>query len=128
MFSLAEHALGRSFGIDQRLFVLPAADRITRLRPGLMSSITASNFIVLGIALLLLDWKTRRDDWPSQFLDLGIFTGAALGLLGLLLEPDASYTSMALPTVATFFVLASGLLCSLQPGPRAGCWPAIQRA
>ena len=112
LLSLAEHAVGWDFGIDQLLIAVSPADRIAGLRPGLMSSITAADFFVLGIAVLLLDWKTRRNDWPAQFLCFGTFLGAVFGLIALLIEPNASYTSMALPTVVTFFGLALGLISS----------------
>ena len=112
LLSLAEHIAGADFGIDQLLVAVSSADRLTGLQPGLMSSITAVDFFLLGIAVLLLDWKTRRGDWPAQFLCLCAMTGAAFGVIALVLEPNASYTSMALPTVVTFFVLASGLVTS----------------
>ena len=120
LFSLAELFFGWNFGIDRWLVAAPSADRLGELRPRLMSSITASDFIVLGLALLLLDWKTRRDDWPSQFLSLGAWTGSAFGLLALLLEPNASGTTMSLPTVVTFFVVSSGLVCSRAPWALGG--------
>ena len=112
LLSLAEHVFGWDFGIDQLLATVPSAARTVGLRPGLMSPFTAFDSLVLGLALLLLDRKTRRDDWPAQFLILGAMIGTVFGLLGLFLESTQSPVSMAWPTAATFFVLACGLLCS----------------
>jgi PAS domain S-box-containing protein len=110
--SLTEHIFGLALGIDQVLAVVSAVDHAASVRPGLMSSITASDFLVLAIALLLLDWRTRRDDWPAQFLCLAAIIPTSFGLLALLLSPGTYPTSMAWPTVVTFLVLVSGMLCS----------------
>ncbi|MGC2612298.1 MAG: PAS domain S-box protein [Candidatus Sulfotelmatobacter sp.] len=112
LLSLVEHFLGRDFSIDQLLVAVSRADRAAGLRPGLMSSITASDFLVLGLALLLLDWKTRRDDWPTQFLCLGAAVQTGFGLFALILSPITPPTSMAWPSAVTFFVVISGLLSS----------------
>ena len=76
-----------------------------------MSSITASDFLVLGLALLLLDWKTRRDDWPTQFLCLGAAVQTGFGLFALILSPITPPTSMAWPTAWVIFI-AVPVLCS----------------
>jgi PAS domain S-box-containing protein len=110
--SLTEHIFGLALGIDQVLAVVSGADHAASVRPGLMSSITASDFLILAIALLLLDWKTRRGDWPAQFLCLAAIVPTSFGLLALFLSPRTYPTSMAWPTVATFLVLIGGLLCS----------------
>jgi len=112
LLSLAEHVFGWDLGIDQLLAVVPTAEAIPGVRPGLMATIAALNFLVLGSALLLLDWKTRRDHWPAQFLSLGAAIGAIFGFFALVLQPRASGITMALPAVVTFFVLACGLVCS----------------
>ncbi|MFY9948278.1 MAG: PAS domain S-box protein [Candidatus Sulfotelmatobacter sp.] len=112
LLSLAEHLFTVNLGIDQILVRVPATDHAAGVSPGLMSSLTALDFFLLGCAILLLDRRTRRDDWPAQFLCLGAAIPAAFGLAALLLEPGASPTSMAWPTAVTFLVLISGLLCS----------------
>jgi len=111
LLSLAEYLFGWNLGIDQWLTFASAGEDVGGVRPGLMSPITALDFFLLGVAVLLLDWKTRRNDWPAQFLCLGVAIGAAFGLLALVLVPNAR-NSMALPTAVTFFVLSCGLLCS----------------
>jgi PAS domain S-box-containing protein len=112
LLSVLEHIFGLDFGIDQRLALVSAADHAAGVRPGLMSSITALDFLMLGLALLMLDWKTRRGDWPAQFLIVGTTVPTTFGLLALFLSPNALPASMAWPTVGTFFVLAAGMLCS----------------
>jgi PAS domain S-box-containing protein len=109
---LAEHVFGWDFGIDQMLFVVPLAERIPGLRPGLISTSAACDFILLGSALLLLDWKTRRETWPAQYLSFGAAIVAIFGFFALLLAPGPSGLIMAFPAAVTFLVLASGLLCS----------------
>jgi PAS domain S-box-containing protein len=109
---LAEHVFGWDFGIDQMLFVVPLAERIPGLRPGLISTSAACDFILLGSALLLLDWKTRRDTWLAQYLSFGAAIGAIFGFFALLLAPGPSGLIMAFPAAVAFLVLASGLVCS----------------
>ena len=112
LLSLIEHLFGSDFHIDQLLVHVSLTDYPAGARPGLMSALTAADFLILGIALLLLDWKTRRGDWPAQFLCLGAAIPASFGLLALVLSPSAPPTGMAWPTAVTFFALSSGLICS----------------
>ena len=91
LFTLAEHLFGVDFG---------------------MSPVSAVAFVLLGLALLGIDWRMHRGDWPSQFLCFGAMICAAFGCLGLFLEPSVSPTTLALPTVVSFFILTTGLLCS----------------
>jgi len=85
---LAERLFNLELGIDRLLIGAPtppsAAARV------LMSPIAAGNFLLFGLALLTIDWRTRRGDWPAQFLCLGAATAPAFGLLGLLLGPKVS--------------------------------------
>ena len=120
LLSIAEHLFGWHSGIDRLLFVVPPAEAIPGVQPGLMATISALNFLVLGSALLLLDWKTRDDLWPAQFLSFAAAIGAIFGLFALVLQPRASGITMALPAVVTFFVLACGWCVRAQPGPSAG--------
>jgi PAS domain S-box-containing protein len=111
LLSLAEHILDWDLRIDRLLAVVPPADAIAGVRPGLMATLAAVNFLLLGSALLLLDWKTRRGHWPAQFLSFAATAGAIFGLFALVLQPNATGITMALPAV-TFIILASGLVCS----------------
>jgi PAS domain S-box-containing protein len=110
LLTLAERLFNLELGIDRLLIGAPtppsAAARV------LMSPIAAGNFLLFGLALLTIDWRTRRGDWPAQFLCLGAATAPAFGLLGLLLGPKVSDLTVALPAVVSYFLLTSGLVCS----------------
>src|ERR1019366_5805007 len=71
LFGLIEHMTGWDLGVDQLLFREPAADAFISVHPGLISTITALDFLLLGLALLVLDsgisWRSRRH-WPAQYL------------------------------------------------------------
>jgi PAS domain S-box-containing protein len=88
------------------------AERIPGLRPGLIASSAACDFILLGAALLLLDWKTRRQAWPAQYLSVGAAIVAIFGMFALFLAPGATGLTMAFPAAVAFFVVACGLLGS----------------
>src|SRR5208337_3064887 len=70
LLGLTEHMTGWNFGIDQLLFREPVADAFFGDRPGLIAPITALDFVLLGLALLVMDraisWRSRRN-WPTQY-------------------------------------------------------------
>ena len=113
LLSLTEHLTGWNLGIDQLLFREPASDAFFSVRPGLIAPITALDFLLLGLALLLLDhsisWRSRRF-WPAQYL--AFLTGilAIFGLLDFILGSHISSTHLALQTAVTLLVLSLGLL------------------
>ena len=115
LLSLTEHLVGWDLGIDQLLFTETFSDAVGRVRPRLMSPIAALDFLLLGIALLLLDWpiscRSRRY-WPAQLF--AFLTGiiAFVGLLDFILESRISYTHIALQTAVTLFLLSFGLICA----------------
>ncbi len=109
---LAEHFFSWDPGFDQMLITVPLAERIPGLRPGLIASSAACDFILLGAALLLLDWKTRQQAWPAQYLSLGAAIVAIFGIFALFLAPGATGLTMAFPAAVAFFVVACGLLGS----------------
>jgi sigma-B regulation protein RsbU (phosphoserine phosphatase) len=113
--SLAEYFTGWNFGIDQLLFREPATDAFFSDRPGLIAPITALNFLLMGITLLLLDraisWRSRRY-WPGQYLASLIAVLAIVGLLDFVLGSHTSYTHIALQTASAMLVLSLGLLCA----------------
>jgi len=109
--SLGEHLFHSDFGIDRLLlFASPARENFhARI---LMSPVAAWFFVLFGAALLAIDWRRRRKDWPAQFLVLGAAIGVAFGLLGLILGPDVSSITVALPAEASYFLLVCGLVSS----------------
>ncbi len=112
--TLIEQLFGPDLGIDAVLVVKAQALAITGARIR-MSPIAAAVFLLLGLALWLLDWRTSRHDWPAQFLSFGAAMGAAFGLLGLVFEPKVSPIALALPAAVASFALAAGIVSSRAP-------------
>jgi hypothetical protein len=111
LLSLTEHLFDLNFGIDRLLLVTPLSSQTLASRV-LMSPVAAGVFLLLGLALLGIDWQTRGKDWPAQFLAIVAMAGAAFGLMGLILGPNTSPVTLALPAVVSYFLLAFGILCS----------------
>jgi PAS domain S-box-containing protein len=111
LLSLTEHLFDLNFGIDRLLLVTPLNPQTAGARV-LMSPVAAGFFFLFGCALLGIDWRTQRGDWPAQFLSIGAMIGAAFGMFGLILGPVVSPITLALPAVVSYFMLASGLLCA----------------
>ena len=89
LLSLSEHLVGWDLGIDQLFFLdQNPFEAFGSLRPGLMAPITALDFLLIGLALLWLDWtivyRSRRYE-PAQFLAFAANTGAIVGLLDFVL-------------------------------------------
>jgi PAS domain S-box-containing protein len=114
LLSLAEHLFRLALGIDQFLLVVPPMLQTGTVRPGLMSPITAGAFLLLGVALLGIDWRTRRGGWPAQFLSLAAGGLATFGVLSFAFDPHiyAAHLSLALPTAVTLAVFSLGLVCA----------------
>ncbi len=106
LLTLVEHLFGVDLRIDRLLLIAPPFART------LMSPMAAGSSVLLSIALIGIDWRTERGDWPAQYLCFGALMGATFGLLSVFLGPAVSPATMALPTVVSHFALASGLLCS----------------
>ena len=115
LLSLTEHVVGWDLGIDQLLFQETAADAIGSLRPGLMAPITALDFLLLGLALLGLDWtiswRSRRYS-PAQVLAGVAGIASIVGLLDFVLKSAISYTHIALQTAVTLCLLSLGVVCA----------------
>jgi PAS domain S-box-containing protein len=105
LLTLTEYIFGADFGMDRLLIVGPPIART------IMSPVTAGAFVLVALALIGIDWRTRRGNWPAQFLSAAAMLGAAFGLLGLALGPDVSVISSR-PTVVSFFALTTGLISS----------------
>ena len=116
LLSLSEHLIGWNLGTDQLLFIdQDPFEAFGSLRPGLMAPITALDFLLIGLALLWLDWtivyRSRRYG-PSQFLAFAANTGAIVGLLDFILGSHTSYTHIALQTAIVLFVLSFAVACA----------------
>jgi signal transduction histidine kinase len=85
-----------------------------------MATTTALLLLLTGLAIALLDARTRRGFWLTQPFALTIAAGSLLAIMGygLSAEPIENGTArppMALNTAATFFLLSLGTLCA-RPG------------
>ena len=125
MFTLIEYLSGWNLGIDQLLFK-EAPGAVQTTFPGRMAANTALNFLITGLALLLLDVETRRGHPPAQYLILIEGALALLALVGYvygistLYGGIASLTAMALHTATAFLVVCIGVLCARpERGPMA---------
>ena len=108
LITLVGYVVGQNLGLDQLLFQ-------GRLEGNRIAPNTGLSFLLLGAALLLLDWEIRPGLWPGQFILLIPATIALTSLLGYVygvgaLYGLASYIPMALPTAVTFLVLSLGVL------------------
>jgi PAS domain S-box-containing protein len=109
--SLGEYFFGWDLGIDQLLFV-ESPNAIGTIRPGLMAPINALNLLLLGSALVFLDWTTRRGFWPSQLLSFAAGLLALFNLLDFVLAPREIHTYTSLPAAVTLAVFSLALICA----------------
>jgi signal transduction histidine kinase/CheY-like chemotaxis protein len=112
--SLLEQILHWNLGIDERLFrATLIATRI--VHPGLMAPVTALCFLLLGSALLLLDWRTARGRCPAQLLGLLAALMGFIAFLGYIYNAKSlygvfAYSSMSVHTAILMILLGCGVL------------------
>ena len=112
--TLCEFALGWQLGIDELLFK-DDPNAVATLIPGRMALSTAVGFVLLGLALLGIEWEPRRGFRPAELLALMV-AAVSLGSLveyGIgqpILYQFSQYTRMALNTAIVFIVLSAGVL------------------
>src|SRR6185369_5062388 len=88
--------------------------------PGRPSFLSALNFFLLGLALLLLEIRNRSDCRPADLLAVTATLVSLLALIGYACNVPSFYgwrsifpgAGMALHTSAAFTVLGVGLLCA----------------
>ena len=112
LLSLVEFLGNWNFGVDQLLFTETASGAVGSVRPGLMSPVTALDLVLLGLALLFLDWTTRRHFWPSQVFSLVAGIIALFTLLDVVISPHAFHTHIALSTVTVLSVFSFAVMCA----------------
>ena len=116
LLRLAAVALGWDVGVDQWLF----ADRLSGDNTAFanrMAPNTALNFVLLGLALVMLDVTTRRGRRPTELLAGWVFLISLLALAGYAYRvPEftgvTSFIPMALHTATVFLTLAIGVFVS----------------
>lgn len=112
LLSLSEIIFGWNLRIDQTIHPETIQEAFGSIRPGLMSPITALNFILLGLSLAFLDWAIPRHRlWPSQFLSFGAVLLSLFGLIDFVLAPHAFHTHIAVQTAVTFCLLSFAVSC-----------------
>lgn len=114
LLTLSEHIVGWDLRIDQFLFA-ETTDQAGLSFPGRMGVPASLNFTLLGIALALLDVRSKR--W-FRVSNIAVLTVAAITLLVFLhyfygiedFEPIARYLTIALHTVIAFLSLCAAIL------------------
>lgn len=104
--TLAEYRLGLQFGIDQ-FFHAGSAVPDRRIYPGRMAVATATNFLLMGAALAILDTSARRVSQLLALLAIGI---ATLAMLGYAYGVSALYSVGFFSTVALHTALGTLLV------------------
>ena len=114
LLALGQAVLGLDLGIDHPpARDVPEAAALTACS-GRMSTMTAFNFVLLGLSLFLLGVRRRWGPIGCQVLAMGLAASSMLGVLGYLYGPGALYEvgpygSMAFHTALTLLLLACGV-------------------
>ncbi|MDP8966826.1 MAG: PAS domain S-box protein [Cyanobacteriota bacterium] len=114
LLTLSEYIFGWKLGINEWLF----RDFVSSatLYPGRMGVNTALNFVLMGLALLLLGQNSQRDTWLAQIFSSLATLISLLALFAHLFNVDilerlaTITTTQSLNTSATFFILYGGIL------------------
>ena len=111
--TLIEYFFGLNLGIDQLIFSDPLGSNGTS-SPGRLAPTTATAFIAIGLALMLLDSKAPRIRWTAQALSLwaGLIAMTAInGYLyhAVVLSRIWLYTQVAVHTAIGFLLLSGGV-------------------
>ena len=119
--TLSEHLLHVDLGIDQILF-RESVGALGTASPNRMGLPASTCLLLLGIALLLLDVRTRRGRAPYQYLLLPVLAIPTISALGYLYHVPELYgiggmTGIALQTAGSLLLLASSALLAR---PEAG--------
>jgi PAS domain S-box-containing protein len=117
LLTLSQYLFGWNLGIDQLLNPDLPISSLT-LYPGRMGDNTALNFVLTGVALMLMQEKTRRSNSVIQAAVLMKIAIALLALVGHFYGVQVLYqfiiysTSMAVHTALTFLILGVGILAT----------------
>jgi signal transduction histidine kinase/DNA-binding response OmpR family regulator len=108
--TLIRYCVGIDVGLDEILFR-------TRLDGNRMSPNSGLAFVLVGIALSLLDQEPRSRLHAAQLVALVSIGIALISLLGYLFDVGAMYgigehKPMSLPSAVAFFALGAGIFCA----------------
>ena len=114
LLTLGEHLGWWATGLDQALFPESIAEA-GRSFPGRMNPPSTLNFMLLGLAVLLLDVRPRFRVWPAQTCAFAVIAVTFLIFLIYFYNVEIPeglkmYLSIALHTVVAFKLLAVALL------------------
>src|SRR5579862_5320298 len=121
ILTVIEYVFGLNLRIDQLIFQQDAGALAT-LHPGRMSPGTATTFLALGLALLLLDEETGPGKRPAQVLTLwGVFA-AVMSLSGYVNGASATFRIFSFTPVAVYLALILSMMsvAILFARPRVG--------
>jgi signal transduction histidine kinase len=115
LLTLSEYLFHCNLGIDQLLVRdYPAA---ADTPPGRMASLTTVAQLAIGLALLLLDTRTRKGRWVAQFPALVVGLLAVQAQVGYFIGAQAftvlgGYAKIAIYTTLSFSLLCLGIVSS----------------
>jgi PAS domain S-box-containing protein len=117
--TLAEYSFDANLGIDQLLF-RDLKGSIGTSSPGRLAPTTATAFIAIGLALVLLDRKTKRGSGPAQGLSLWSGLIGMMAITGYVYHATVVpkvflYTKVAVHTAIGLFLI-SGAVFFARPG------------
>ena len=115
LLTLSEYLFGWHLGIDEWLFRDVASSETPD--PGRMAVNTALNFVLMGVALLLLGKNSQRDTWLAQICSSFAALISLLALFGYIFEIKifaqviVVATAQVPSTILSFLILYGGILC-----------------
>jgi len=126
--TLGEYLFGWQLGIDELLFKDRDTTEAWKSAAGRMAASTAAAFLLLGLALLAIEWEPRRGVRPAELLALLIIVSSSIAAIEYVFGhaityPVFRFTRMALHTFVTFIVLSAGVLAAR---PAQGLFGAIR--
>ena len=120
--TLAQSLLGSDFGLDQ-MFANGSYVRPGYLRR--MAPLTAFGFLLAGLCILLIDYRTRRGHYPAEyaaFVMAGVMGIPLIGHLYNVMSMEESEQVLAPYISIVFFALAFGILCARPRHPLMSLW------
>jgi signal transduction histidine kinase len=116
--TLSQHIFGWDLGIDN--LIVQDHHTVHTRYPGRMSPVTASNFLLLGVAFLLVDFETRSGKRPAQWLVLAVFLAGFMAFLGYAYGATSLYHvgvnfAMSQHSALLFMLTSAGFLFA-RPG------------
>jgi PAS domain S-box-containing protein len=107
--TLIEYLFGLNLRIDQLLLSDPEGS-VGTSSPGRMAAMAATAFMTTGLALILLDWKTRRGRQSAKLLSLWAALIAMVGISGYIFHATALYRILLRTDIAVHTAIALLLL------------------